>query len=92
LSTTPPLTSSFEEAAIVEPIADRLLQRLELVAQAHQLAVLTALQLGAMRVDDPLRVFGLVRVHGEPHFAEAVDRQRKDRVRHVGGDHRHHAV
>ena len=47
-----------EQAAIAEAVADRLLQRLELVAQPHHLAVL---QLGAVALDDALRLLGLAR-------------------------------
>ena len=78
-----------EQAAIAEAIADRLLQRLELVAQPHDLAVL---ELGAVALDDALRLVGLAGVDRDAHLGEAVDRHRKDRVRHVGRDHRHDAV
>ena len=80
----------FEQAAIAEPVADRLLQRLELVAQAHDLPVL---QLGAVGVDDPLCLLGVGRVHRDSDVAQPVDRQREDRVRNVRRrDDRHHVV
>ena len=78
-----------EQPAVAEAIADRLLQRLELVAQAHDLPVL---QLGAVRLDDPLRFVRFAFVHRNPDFVEAVDGERENRAGHVGGDERHDAV
>jgi hypothetical protein len=67
--------------AIAKTVANRLLQRVELVAQAHHLAVS---QLGAVALDDALGFFGLAGMHREANVAEAIDRQRKNRLRDVG--------
>jgi hypothetical protein len=64
-----------EQAPIAEAVPDGLLQRFELVAQPHDLPVL---QLGAVALDDALRLLRLGGVHRDAHLAQAVDRQWKD--------------
>ena len=78
-----------EQPAIAEPVADRLLQRLELVAQPHDVAVP---ELRPVARDDALRVLRVAGVDPDAHLVETVDRQRKDRVRHVRREDRHDPV
>ena len=78
-----------EQSAIAEAVADGLLERLELVSQPHQASVG---QLAAVTLDDAARLLRVVGMHRQPHLAEPVYRQRKNRMRHVGADDRHHAV
>ncbi len=56
-----------EQAAIAEAVADRPLQRLELVAQPHDLSVR---QPRPVALDDPLRLLRVVGMHGDAHLAE----------------------
>ena len=65
----------FEQPAVAEPVRDGLLQRLELVAQPHELPVG---QLRAMAFDDATRVVGVVWMHRNPDLAGAVDGQGKN--------------
>src|SRR5262245_15769503 len=78
-----------EQPAVAEAIDDRLLERIELVAQAYHLA---GFELGAVAVDDPACLAGILGPDGDPYFAELVDVQRKHRVRHGSRQHRHDAV
>ena len=64
-----------EQPAVAEPVGDGLLQRLELVAQPHDLPVR---QLRAVALDDAARLVGVVGVHRNPDLAELVDGQRKN--------------
>ena len=66
-----------EQPPIPEPIADARLQVLEFVAQPHDAAA----DLVAMRVDDPRRLLGRFRVHGDPDLAERVHRHGENRLR-----------
>src|SRR5204862_4865414 len=77
------------EAAIAEAVTCGALERLELVADPDYAAVR---QLGAVALDDPPRLVGVLRVHGDPDLAEPVDRERENRMRKIRGDDRRHAV
>ena len=78
-----------EQPAVLEAVADRLLQRLELVAETNDLAVL---QLGPVALDDPERLVRLAAVDGDAHVVESLDRQGKDGMRDRRRQHRHDAV
>ena len=65
----------FEQPAVAEPVRDGLLQRLELVAQPHELPVG---QLRAVAFDDATRVVGVVWMHRNPDLAGTVDGQGKN--------------
>ena len=70
-----------EQTWIAEAVADDALEGVEFVAQRHDAR---AGHFGAMANDDALRLLRIVRTHGNPHVADAVHRERKDRPRHVG--------
>ena len=78
-----------EQAAVAEAVADRQLQRLELVAQPHHPAVG---QLGAVLLDDALRLLGVGLVDGDADFAQRIDGHREQRLRERRRDDRRHAM
>ena len=78
-----------EQPAIAESIVDRVLERVELVADPDDFR---ARDLGAVALDDSARLVRLVRADRDPDFPELVDVHRKHRMQHRGGDDRAHAV
>ena len=78
-----------EQTAVAEAVVDRSLQRLELVTETDHPS---AGHFIAVAVDDVAGLELVGGVHGDAHFAELVDRQRKHGVGHAGGDERPHAV
>ncbi len=79
----------FEQPAVAEAIADRLLQGLELVAQPDKL---TAPQFCAVALDNALRVAGVVGMNRDANLAERAHGHREQRLRQVRSDDRRHSM